>query len=172
MTNRNEYAPLLHDGETVLWEGRPEKRLLPPRRDMLLILLAYALISLFLIPWNGGSWDAFLISMGFWGFFSLLFLPVFLITNHRRAAREIYLLTDRRVMTVVMESKGPALRDVRLLRKLNRLSIQREGRGASTIYIGPQTRFEHYDWLFVTDGEAVAEKIRNRAIHIGNTHLK
>lgn len=172
MAEKNDYSRLLRKGEIILWEGRPAKCLLPPRRDMLLILLAYALISLFLIPWNGGSWDTFFISTGFFSFLTLLFLPVFLITNHRRAARDIYLLTDRRVMTVVMESKGPALRNVRLLRNLDRIYTFNEGRGVATIYIGPQTRFVHYDWLFVPDGKAVAEKIRKRAIHIGNTHLK
>ena len=160
MNKKEKYASLLHDGEVILWEGRPEKRLLPPRRDMLVSFLVYALISLVFIPWEGGSWNTYFIALSF---FALLFLSVYLMTINRRAAREIYLLTDRRVMTVVMESNGPALRDVRLLRKLGRLSVQHESNGCATIYIGPQTKFGHYVWLFVPDGENVAELIRSLA---------
>lgn len=172
MNEKDKYARLLHEGEIILWEGRPGKRLLPPRRDMLVSFLVYVLISLVFIPWEGGSWNTYFIAMGFLSFFALLFLPFYLMTINRRAAREIYLLTDRRVMTVVMESTGPALQDVRLLRKLDRLSIQREGKDCATIYIGPQTKFAHYHWLFVPEGEAVAEMIRMLAGFTGNIRRK
>lgn len=165
MSERSEYARLLHEGETLLWVGRPERRILPPRRTFLYFLLILAAAMMLFIPWAGGTWDSFFIALAFMGGFMLFFLLLLTIEVRIRISREIYLLTDRRLITVVMESKGPALRNVRLLRKLNRISVQREGRGCATLYIGPQTRFEHYEWLFVPGGEVVADMIRSHCLH-------
>jgi len=159
MPEKNEYAHLLHEGETILWEGRPEKRLLPTRR-MLLTFLLILVVVVVSIPWASDSWESLPALLAIMGGFMLFFLLLLTIEVRLRIAREIYLLTDCRAMTVVRESKGFALRDVKLLRNINRISVQREGKGCATIYIGPQTRFEHYDWLFVPDGEKVAELIR------------
>ena len=163
MSERNEYARLLHEGETILWEGRPDRRLLPPRRTLMCFLLILAVVVLF-IPWASDDWDSLPALLAIMGGFMLFFLMLLTIEIRLRIKREIYLLTDRRMMTVVRESTGPALRDVKLLRSIDRISVQREGRGCATLYIGPQTRFEHYDWLFVPGGEAVADMIRS---HIG-----
>lgn len=160
MPEKNEYAHLLHEGETILWEGRPEKRLLPTRRMLLTFLLILAVVVVG-IPWASDSWESLPALLAIMGGFMLFFLLLLTIEVRLRIAREIYLLTDRRAMIVVRESKGFALRDVKLLRNLDRISVQREGKGCATIYIGPQTRFEHYDWLFVPDGENVAELIRS-----------
>lgn len=161
MSERNEYARLLHEGETILWEGRPEKRLLPPRRTFLYFLLILAVVVVG-VPWATNAWDSLPALLAIMGGFMLFFLLLLTIEIRLRVQREIYLLTDRRMMTVVRESTGPALRDVKLLRNIDRISVQREGRGCATLYIGPQTRFEHYDWLFVPGGEAVADLIRSR----------
>lgn len=171
MTERTEYARLLHEGETILWEGRPDKRLLPPRRMLLTFLLILAVVVVF-IPWASDAWDSLPVLLAIMGGFMLFFLLLLTIEVRLRIRREIYLLTDRRVMTVVRESSGPALRDVKLLRSIDRITLQREGRGCATIYIGPQTRFEHYDWLFVTQGEAVADLIRQQAGFSGHVRPK
>lgn len=162
MSENNEYARLLHEGEAILWEGRPDKRLLPPRRMLLTFLLILAVVVVG-IPWASDAWDSLPILLAIMGGFMLFFLLLLTIEIRLRVRREIYLLTDRRVMTVARESSGPALRDVKLLRSIDRITLQREGRGCATIYIGPQTRFEHYDWLFVPQGEAVAGLIRQQA---------
>lgn len=162
MSEKNEYARLLHKGETILWEARPEKRLLPPWRTLLTFLLILAVVVVG-IPWASDSWESLPALLAIMGGFMLFFLLLLTIEVHLRIRREIYLLTDRRVMTVVRESSGPALRDVKLLRNIDRITIQREGKGCATIYIGPQTRFEHYNWLFVPEGEAVADLIRQQA---------
>ena len=167
MSDQHEYAPLLHAGETILWEGRPEKRLLPPRRALLCFLLILAVVVVG-IPWASDSWESLPALLAIMGGFMLFFLLLLTIECRLRIRREIYLLTDRRMMTLVRESHGPALRDVKLLRSIDRISIQREGRGCATLYIGPQTRFEHYDWLFVPDGEAVADMIRSLSGLSGN----
>ena len=164
MSERTEYARLLHEGETILWEGRPDKCILPPRRMLLTFLLILAVVVVG-IPWASDSWESLPALLAIMGGFMLFFLLLLTIEVHLRIRREIYLLTDRRVMTVVRESSGPALRDVKLLRSIDRITLQREGRGCATIYIGPQTRFEHYDWLFVPEGEAVADLMRSQAQH-------
>ena len=48
MTEKTGYAHLLHEGETILWEGKPDKRLLPPRRMLLTFLLILAVFRNFL----------------------------------------------------------------------------------------------------------------------------
>ena len=164
MTEKTGYAHLLHEGETILWEGKPDKRLLPPRRMLLTFLLILAVVVVG-IPWASDAWDSLPALLAIMGGFMLFFLLLLTIEVRLRVRREIYLLTDRRVMTVVHESTGPALRDVKLLRNIDRISVQREGKGCATIYIGPQTRFEHYDWLFVPEGEAVADLMRSQAQH-------
>ena len=164
MTEKTGYAPLLHEGETLLWEGKPDKRLLPPRRMLLTFLLILAVVVLG-IPWASDAWDSLPALLAIMGGFMLFFLLLLTIEVRLRVRREIYLLTDRRAMTVVHESDGPALRDVKLLRNIDRISVQREGKGCATIYIGPQTRFEHYDWLFVPEGEAVADLMRSQVQH-------
>ena len=164
MTEKTGYAHLLHEGETILWEGKPDKRLLPPRRMLLTFLLILAVVVVG-IPWASDAWDSLPALLATMGGFMLFFLLLLTIEVRLRVRREIYLLTDRRAMTVVHESDGPALRDVKLLRNIDRISVQREGKGCATIYIGPQTRFEHYDWLFVPEGEAVADLMRSQAQH-------
>ena len=164
MTEKTGYAHLLHEGETILWEGKPVKRLLPPRRMLLTFLLILAVVVVG-IPWASDAWDSLPALLAIMGGFMLFFLLLLTIEVRLRVRREIYLLTDRRAMTVVHESDGPALRDVKLLRNIDRISVQREGKGCATIYIGPQTRFEHYDWLFVPEGEAVADLMRSQAQH-------
>ena len=164
MTEKTGYAHLLHEGETILWEGKPDKRLLPPRRMLLTFLLILAVVVVG-IPWASDAWDSLPALLAIMGGFMLFFLLLMMIEVRLRVRREIYLLTDRRAMTVVHESDGPALRDVKLLRNIDRISVQREGKGCATIYIGPQTRFEHYDWLFVPEGEAVADLMRSQAQH-------
>lgn len=164
MTEKTGYAHLLHEGETILWEGKPDKRLLPPRRMLLTFLLILAVVVVG-IPWASDAWDSLPALLAIMGGFMLFFLLLLTIEVRLRVRREIYLLTDRRAMTVVHESGGPALRDVKLLRNIDRISVQREGKGCATIYIGPQTRFEHYDWLFVPEGEAVADLMRSQAQH-------
>ena len=164
MTEKTGYAHLLHEGETILWEGKPDKRLLPPRRMLLTFLLILAVVVVG-IPWASDAWDSLPALLAIMGGFMLFFLLLLTIEVRLRVRREIYLLTDRRAMTVVHESDGPALRDVKLLRNIDRISVQREGKGCATIYIGPQTRFEHYDWLFVPEGEAVADLMRSQAQH-------
>lgn len=171
MTEKTGYAHLLHEGETILWEGRPEKRLLPTRRMLLTFLLILAVVVVG-IPWASDAWESLPALLAIMGGFMLFFLLLLTIEVHLRIRREIYLLTDRRVMTVVHESNGPALRDVKLLRSIDRITLQREGRGCATIYIGPQTRFEHYDWLFVPDGENVADLIRQQAGFSGHVRPK
>lgn len=164
MTEKTGYAPLLHEGETILWEGKPDKRLLPPRRMLLTFLLILAVVVVG-IPWASDAWDSLPALLAIMGGFMLFFLLLLTIEVRLRVRREIYLLTDRRAMTVVHESSSPALQDVKLLRNIDRISVQREGKGCATIYIGPQTRFEHYDWLFVPEGEAVADLMRSQAQH-------
>ena len=164
MTEKTGYAHLLHEGETILWEGKPDKRLLPPRRMLLTFLLILAVVVVG-IPWASDAWDSLPALLAIMGGFMLFFLLLLTIEVRLRVRREIYLLTDRRAMTVVHESDGPALRDVKLLRNIDRISVQREGKGCATIYIGPQTRFEHYDWLFVPESEAVADLMRSQAQH-------
>ena len=164
MTEKTGYAHLLHEGETILWEGKPDKRLLPPRRMLLTFLLILAVVVVG-IPWASDAWDSLPALLAIMGGFMLFFLLLLTIEVRLRVRREIYLLTDRRAMTVVQESSGPALRDVKLRRNIDRISVQREGKGCATIYIGPQTRFEHYDWLFVPEGEAVADLMRSQAQH-------
>lgn len=83
------------------------------------------------------------------------------IQTHRRVKREVYLITDRRVMILVPVSTGLRLQHVKLLRNAHSIRIQRKGRGCATIYIGPQTPFEHLDLLFIPDGEDAAELIRS-----------
>lgn len=164
MTEKTGYAHLLHEGETILWEGKPDKRLLPPRRMLLTFLLILAVVVVG-IPWASDAWDSLPALLAIMGGFMLFFLLLLTIEVRLRVRREIYLLTDRRAMTVVHESSSPALQDVKLLRNIDRISVQREGKGCATIYIGPQTRFEHYDWLFVPEGEAVADLMRSQAQH-------
>ena len=164
MTEKTGYAHLLHEGETLLWEGKPDKRLLPPRRMLLTFLLILAVVVVG-IPWASDAWDSLPALLAIMGGFMLFFLLLLTIEVRLRVRREIYLLTDRRAMTVVHESDGPALRDVKLLRNIDRISVQREGKGCATLYIGPQTRFEHNDWLFVPEGEAVADLMRSQAQH-------
>lgn len=168
MPEKNEYAHLLHEGERILWEGRPERRFPLTRRDGLIMFLVLAFMALLTAPWDGRPWDGFFAGVGVGFLLVLLFLPVFLMTTRRRMVREIYLLTDRRAMILVQESKGLALRDVRLLRRCAPVRVMGEGGGCATIYLGSQSKYEHYDWLFVPDGQAVAERIRSRAGSAGN----
>lgn len=106
MSERNEYARLLHKGETILWEGRPDKRLLPPRRTRLTFLLILAVVVLF-IPWASDAWDSLPALLAIMGEFMLFFLLLLTIEVRIRISREIYLLTDRRMMTVVREITKP-----------------------------------------------------------------
>lgn len=157
---QNQYGHLLHKGETVLWEGQPERGFLMPRRTLYILLFTLLMLALVFAPWDGRSWESFFIAMGALGTFIIALYAVMAVQAHCHANREYYLLTDRRVMILVEESTGLRLQDVRLLRKAPPVRTQREGRGCATIYIGPQTQFEHFVLFFVPDGEAVAECIR------------
>ena len=73
MSDKNEYARLLHEGETILWEGRPDRRLLPPRRTLLIFLLILAVVVVF-IPWASDDWDSLPALLAIMGGFMLFFL--------------------------------------------------------------------------------------------------
>ena len=159
---QNQYGHLLHKGETVLWEGQPERGFLMPRRTLYILLFTLLMLALVFAPWDGRSWESFFIAMGALGTFIIAMYAVMVVRTHGHASQEYYLLTDRRVMILVEESTGLRLQDVRLLRKAPPVRTQREGRGCATIYIGPQVRYEHFALFFVPDGEAVADLIRSR----------
>lgn len=162
MLNPADYEHLLHPGEIVLWSGRPKKHFpLTPRDGLyfLLILIPLVLIVLF-TGYPNRTCEELLTDLSCMLFFPLCFLCLFMLMGLHRLRREFYLLTDRRAMILVQGSNGLSMKDVKLLRKVDRVRATNEGRGCATIYLGPQTRFEHYDWLFVPDGQAVAEIIR------------
>ena len=162
MLNPTDYEHLLHPGEIVLWSGRPQKRFPLTWRDgliFLLILIPLALIVIFTGQPNR-TWEELLSDLSCMLFFPLCFVCIFMLIGLRRVRQESYLLTDRRAMILVQGSKGLSMKDVKLLRKVKSLRAISEGRGCASIYLGPQTRFEHYSWLFVPDGKAVAEIIR------------
>ena len=162
MLNPTDYEHLLHAGEIVLWSGRPKKHFPLTWRDgliFLLILIPLVLTVVFTGHPNR-TWEGLLTALSCMLFFPLCFLFVFMLMGLHRLQREYYLLTDRRAMILVQGSHGLSLKDVKLLRKVDRVRATNEGRGCATIYLGPQTRFEHYSWLFVPDGKAVAEIIR------------
>lgn len=50
VTERASYAHLLHKGESVLLEGRPEKGRLMPRRMLLLLLCTLLMLALVYAP--------------------------------------------------------------------------------------------------------------------------
>lgn len=169
MTEQTVYAHLLHEGESILWEGKPEESCIIPRRMLLYLLFTLLLMALAFAPWDGRSWGSFFAAMVPCSAFIIAGYIVMAVQARRRAKRERYLVTDRRVMILVPESTGLRLQDVKLLRNIRRIRTQREGKGCVTIYIGPQTQFEHFALLVVPDGEAVAELIRSLSSNAAGT---
>lgn len=166
---QNQYSHLLHKGENVLWEGKPERGFLIPRRMLYVLLFTLLMLALVFAPWDGRPWKSFFLAMGTLGAFIIAVYAVMAVQAHCHANQEYYLLTDRRVMILVEESAGLRLQDVKLLRKAPLVRTQREGRGCATIYIGPQTRFEYFALFFVPDGEAVAEMICRQIAALNQT---
>ena len=162
MLNPADYGHLLHPGEIVLWSGRPTRRFPLTRRDKLYFLLV--LIPLVLVVVFTGrpnrTLEELLTGLSCMLFFPLCFVCLFMLMSLHRIRQEFYLLTDKRAMILIQGSNGLTMKDMKLLRKVNRIRTASEGGGCATIYLGPQTRFEQFDWLFVPDGQAVADIIR------------
>lgn len=159
---------ILQPGETVLWEGKPEKEA-PLSRQACMFHLMHALIMAALALLTGlasGSWLAALTVLGMLAVLLLLSLLDTAGRNRRYLRSASYLVTDRRVL-VCQPREGDGLLVVQQkmnLADVTRLRIVREGSGLASIYFLPMDRspWSWHAFLYIADAQGVAEIISNQ----------